>query len=80
MLRSRLLLVLGLLLLAVASFRPQNASIADALLRRGGRRFANKRFRDARNGEDDEDRRRRRHKVSRRGGGAHRLRSHSRRH
>ncbi|OLQ11628.1 hypothetical protein AK812_SmicGene4511 [Symbiodinium microadriaticum] len=55
------------------------ASIADALLRRGGRRFFTKRFRDARGGDDDdEDRRRKRlHRVSRRRGG-HRLRSQRR--
>eukprot|EP00439_Symbiodinium_sp_Y106_P045150 s1460_g5.t1 len=55
------------------------ASIADALLRRGGRRFFTKRFRDARQGDDDdEDRRRKRlHRVSRRRGG-HRLRSRRR--
>lgn len=39
----------------------------NALLRRGGRRFANKRLREARDGDDDEDRRKRRlHRVSRR--------------
>ena len=79
-LRSRLLPFLCLLLAFVSvqlsTPTAEGASIADALLRRGGRRFANKRLRDARNGDDDEDRRRRRlHRVSRRGGG-HRMRSH----
>eukprot|EP00438_Fugacium_kawagutii_P032798 Skav211935 [mRNA] locus=scaffold1086:438108:443561:+ [translate_table: standard] len=77
MVRSRLLLLLGLLMVITRLARPttESASIADALLRRGGRRFANKRLRDARNGDDDEDSHRRRlHRVSRRRGG-HRLRS-----
>ncbi|CAJ1453106.1 unnamed protein product [Effrenium voratum] len=78
---ARRLSLLGLLLLvslrSLLDFRPTDAptaSVANALLRRGGRRFFNKRLRDARSGEDDEDERRRKRHVSRRRGG-HRVRS-----
>mmetsp|Transcript_102408 Transcript_102408/g.285377 ORF Transcript_102408/g.285377 Transcript_102408/m.285377 type:complete len:98 (-) Transcript_102408:207-500(-) len=51
---------------------PAPASLADALFRRGGRRFLRKRMQESRRSFDDDERRRPRRRVARRRGGVRR--------